>query len=138
MEHVEGFELLASTHKHDGLVYYGADREGSTTTGVTIELGEYHTVKVEAVVKLLGSVHGILTGHGIHHEEGLLWVDSLLDGCYLLHHLLIYCQTTSGINDDNIIAIYLGLLDRFLSFDYRVSLAFSSIYFGINLLTQYA
>ena len=43
--------------------YYGADTEGSTTTGITIELGENNTVEIEAVVELLGCIYSILTRH---------------------------------------------------------------------------
>ena len=63
MEHIDSLHLLAGTDKLDRLGNHGADTEGSTTTGITIELGENYTIEVEAVVELLGCIYSILTRH---------------------------------------------------------------------------
>ena len=105
VEGVYGFHLFASTNKLDGLIDNGTNGECSTTTGVTIQLGENHTGVVQSVVEFLGSVNGILTGHGIHHEEDFVRIDGILDVRNLLHQLLIDSQTTSGIHDDYVVCL---------------------------------
>ncbi len=114
MEHVDGLHLLARTHKLDGLGDHGADGEGGTATGVAVELGEHHAVEVEPVVELLGGVHGILTRHGVDHEQRLVGLDGLLQVGNLVHHLLIDGQTAGGIDDDHVIVFLLGLADGVL------------------------
>ena len=114
MEHVDGLHLLACTHKLDGFGDDGTDREGSTTTGVTIELGQHHTIEVETIVELLGRIHSILTCHRVDHEQRLVRIDGLLQVGNLVHHLLIDSQTTCGIDDDDIITLLLGLADGVL------------------------
>ena len=120
MEHVEGFHLLASTYKLDRLSDNSADAEGSTTTGVTIELGEYHTIEVQTIVELLGGIDSILTSHRVDDKQRLVRLDSLFQGCYLVHHLLIDSQTTSGIDDDDVIVLLLGFADSILGNLYNV------------------
>ena len=116
MEHVDGFHLLAGTHKLDGLGDHGTYRECSTATGVAIELGKHHAVEVQSVVELLGCVHGILTGHGVYDEESLVGIDGLLQVRYLVHHLLVDGQTTGGIDDDHVIVFLLSLADGMLCY----------------------
>ena len=110
MEHVYRLHLLASTNKLDGLGHNGTDTEGSTTACITVELGKYHTVEVETVVEFLGGIDGILTRHGVDHKERLIGTEMNLEIAYLLHHLLIYSQTTGSIDDNHVITVGLGLL----------------------------
>src|SRR5574344_242588 len=65
---VDSLRLFTRTNKLDGLVDHRPDRQGSTTTGITIEFGQHHAVEIEAVVEFLGGIDSILTGHGIDHE----------------------------------------------------------------------
>ena len=116
IEHVECLHLLARTDELDWLLHHGADREGRTTTRITIELGKDYASEVETIVKFLGSVNSILTCHRIDDEEDLVWINGILDVLDLTHHLLINCQTTSGIDDDHIIAVVLGLCDGILGY----------------------
>ena len=111
MEHVDGLHLLTSTHKLDGFGDYRTDTQSSTTTGVTIELGQHHAIEVETVVELLGGIHGVLTSHRVDDKQRLVGLYSFLQGGYLVHHLLVDGQTTGGIDDDNIIVLGLGLAD---------------------------
>ena len=55
-----------------------------------------------------GRVHGILSGHGIYHEERLVGVDALFDGGDFLHHLFVHRQTSGRIDDDHVVAFGLG------------------------------
>ena len=114
MEHIDSLHLLARTHKLDRLGDDSAYRQGSTTAGVTVQLGQHHTVEVQTVVELLGGVDCILTRHRVDHKERLVGLNSLLQGCYLIHHLLIDGQTTGSIDDDYIIVLGLGLTNSML------------------------
>ena len=138
MELVDGIELLAGTHELDGLVHHRADGEGRTATGVTVELGQYHAVEVQAVVEFLGRVHGILTGHGIDHEEDFVGMDGLLDGGNLVHHFLVHGQTTGGIDDNQVVTFGLGLLDGVLGNLHGVFAVGLAVHGHVNLLGQYA
>ena len=102
MEDLQRLHLLASTDELDRLIDDTAYRECSTTTRVTIELGEDHTIEVESLVKLGCGIDRILTSHGVNDEECLIRSDRLLDATDLIHHLLIDGQTTCGIDDDGV------------------------------------
>ena len=60
-----------------------------------------------------------------------------LDGRYLVHHFLINGQTTGGIDDDDVFALSLGVLDSILRNLHRILVAFLAIDFNLNLLTQH-
>ena len=114
MEGIDGLHLLARTDKLDGLRHHRANRKGSTAAGITVELGQHHAVEVQAVVEFLGGVHGILTGHRVHHEERLVGIHGLLQRSDLVHHLLIHGQTTGGIDDDHVVILSLGFAESIL------------------------
>ena len=137
MEHVDGLHLLARTHKLDGLGDDGTDGQGSTTAGVTVELGQHHAVEVQTVVELLGGVHGVLTGHRVDHEERLIGVDGLLQPTDLVHHLLVDGQTTGGIDDDHVVRLLLGLADSVLGNLHHVLVAFLDVDVAAYRLTNH-
>src|SRR5690606_186144 len=68
MEYIKGIHLLACTDKFDRLVDHRFDGEGSTTAGVTIQLSQYNSRKVESVIESLSGIHSVLTGHRIYDE----------------------------------------------------------------------
>ena len=120
MEDIEGLHLLAGADELDRLVDHGLDREGSTAAGITVHLCEHHSVEVETVVEGLGGLHGILTCHGIDHEEGLGRLDGLLDGSYLVHHLLVHSKTAGGIDDNQRVIFLCSVCYGILSYLNRV------------------
>ena len=114
MEGIDSLHLLTSTDKLDGLRHHRANRKGSTATGITVELGQHHAVEVQTVVEFLSCIHGILTGHRVHHKERLVWIHGILQRSNLVHHLLIHGQTTGGIDDDHVVVLGLSLADSIL------------------------
>ena len=124
MEHVQRLQLFSGAHELDGFSHHGLDGKGRTATGVTVHLGEHHTVKVQAVVEGFGRLHGILARHGIHHEERLRGLDGLVKGRYLIHQLLVHGQAAGGIHDDHAEALGLGLGNGALGNLHRVFLSF--------------
>ena len=149
MEHIQRFHLLARTDEFYRLVDHRADTQCRTATSIAVQLRQYHAVEIQPVVELLGGVYGILTGHGIHDEQRLGWLDSALDSRYLVHHLLIYRQTTCRIDDHHVISHLSRLSYRLLRNLHRittikrlgrVTIKQSTIseYFRVNLLAQHA
>ena len=136
MEDIESFHLLTLSDELDRLVHHGLDGQGGTTAGVTVHLGQNHAVEVQFVVKGFGSIDGILARHGVHHEENFVRVDGIFDVANLVHHLLIHGQTTSGIDDDHIVAVFLGVFDRIFGDFNRLFAAFLGINRNLNLLAQ--
>ena len=138
MEHIEGFHLLARTDELDRFLHHRADTERSTTACVTVELSEDNAIEVQPVVERLGCIHGILTRHGIDHEQGLLRLDSLFDCSDLGHHLLVNSQTTGCIDDHDVVTIYHSLSDGFPGFLNGIAYLFARENLGIDLLTKHA
>ncbi len=114
MEHLQRIGFLARGDELEGLVHHRTYRNGCTATGVTVEFGEYHSIVVEPFVELTGRIHGILTRHGIHHEEGFGRFHRLFDSLYLLHHLLVHSQTSCRIDDYRIESLLQGILHSIL------------------------
>ena len=138
MEHIQCLHLLACSDELDRLVDHRADTQRRTTAGITIQFSQYDAVKIQTVIKLFGGIHGILTGHSVHHEQSLGRLDRFLDSCYLGHHLLVYSQTTGRIDDHHIIAELAGLRYRVLRLFNGIRLLFRSIDFCVDLLAKHA
>ena len=111
IEDINSLHLLTGTDELDRLVDNRTDTEGSTATSITIELSQYHTVKVKSLVKLLRGINCILAGHRVNHKESLIRINSILETRDFIHHLFVNSQTTGSINDNQVIAFSLGLVD---------------------------
>ena len=105
IESVDGIHLLTHPHKLDRFVDYGTNGKRCSTAGITVQLGQYHAVKVQSIIELLRRIDGILSRHRVDDEQYFLRVDSILDRFDLLHHQLVDCQSTGGIDDDHIVAL---------------------------------
>ena len=111
IERLQRIGLLAHAHELDGLAGHLAHRKRAAATGIAVELGDDHAVKVGALGEGRDNVDDILAGHGIDDHQHLIGLDGLLDVHGLLHHLLVDLQTTGGIDDDHIAQVVDGLLD---------------------------
>ena len=114
---VEGLdvgELLADAAELDGLARHRAHGQGRAAAGVAVQLGEDHAVHAELLVEGLGHVHGVLTGHGVHHQEDFLGLHGLLDPRQLVHQLGVDVQPAGGIDDQHVPAVVPGVLDGLL------------------------
>ena len=89
MEGLQRIGLLAHADELDRLAGEVANRQGGTTTGITVCLGEDDTSERQRLIKGLGGIGGILTGHGIHHEQGFHRVDCPMQALDLAHHVFI-------------------------------------------------
>ena len=105
MENLQRVKFLSGAEELDRLPHRRAKRESRPSPCVPIHLGEHRTVKVQALVKCPGGVDGILSRHGVDHEEDLVRGDRLLDRLHFLHHLLVDVQPSGGIDDDEVTRI---------------------------------
>ena len=101
MEHIHRLHLLSGGDELDRLAGDVLDGKRGAASGVTVHLREYNTVKIKPFVEDLGCLHGILTRHGVHHEEGFGRLDGAVQRGDLVHKLLIHSQTTGGVYDDH-------------------------------------
>ena len=138
MKLVYGIQLFTSTYKLDGLVNHRTDRKGGTTTGITIQLGQYYTIEIKSFIEFFGGVYSILTGHRIHYEQNFVRIDGLLNSGNLVHHFFVYSQAPGGIDDYKIIAFGFGFLDGILGNDYRIFAVRFRVHRYVNLFSQYA
>ena len=136
MEHLEGIHLFAGADEFQRFFDHGTDRDGGTTSGITVEFCQYDTVKIETIIKLLSRVDCILTGHRVHHKEGLARMDGSFDGRDFLHHLFIYGQTTRSIDDNRINMFVPCVLDGVFGNLYRIFVALFGVNLHTDLLTQ--
>ncbi|MNM44050.1 hypothetical protein D3C81_549410 [compost metagenome] len=120
VERLERFALLAHTDELDRLAGNGAHRQRSTATGVTVDLGQDHTGQRQRITKRLGGVGGVLTGHGVNHEQRLDRLDRGVQVFDLGHHLGVDMQTTGGIDDDHVDEFQFGFADRRFGNRYRL------------------
>ena len=103
--------------------------------GITYEL--LITYLNKELLELFCSVHRILTGHRVYHEECLGGVYSLFDGANLLHHRLVDGQTAGGIDDYKVVVVLFRLFDGVqcnLHGVFRLGLA---VYGNANLLAKH-
>ena len=138
MELVDGIEFLARTYKLDRFVHYRTDREGRTTAGITVELGQHHAVKVEAFVELFGCVDRILSGHRVYHEQNFVGLDGFFDGSDLIHHLFVDCQTSGRIDNYQIVSLGTCFFDGILGDGNRIFAVDLRVHRYVNLFGQYA
>ena len=99
--------------------------------------GEHHAVEVQTVVEFLGCVHGILSGHGIYHEERLVGVDTVLDGGDFLHHLFVHRQASGRIDDDHVVTFGLGFFHSVLCNLHGILVVRFAIYGDADLFAQH-
>ena len=117
---IEIIELLTGRGVHDGLAGDLTDRQGRTTTGVTVQLSENDAGKVHAIAEGLGRLHGVLADHGVNDKKDFVWVDGIADIARLRHQGLIDAQAASGIDDDHIVLLLLSLSNALLGDVHRV------------------
>ena len=105
---VEGLQvadLLPHTGKLNGLAGGSLHRKGRAAAGVAVQLGEDNPVHPQAAVEALGHVNGVLAGHGVDDQKGLIGLYLGLDGPQLVHQRLVDVQAAGGVDNDNVVAV---------------------------------
>lgn len=75
-----------------------AHRQRGPATGITIELGQHHPGQGQGLVERTRGIDGILTQHGVNHEQGFDGVQRGMQSLDLGHHLFVDGQPTGGIH----------------------------------------
>ena len=123
VEGLNHIQLFAGAHELDGLAGGGSDGEGGAAPGVTVQFGEDDAVDPQGLVKGGGGVYRVLAGHGVHHQQNLVGMDSGLHPLQLVHQCLIHVETAGGIQKHHVAAVIFGVADGVFSNLHRVSLA---------------
>ena len=80
--------------------------------GVAVELGQDHAVELRDLGELLGDVDRVLAGHRVHDQQHDVRLDALLDVRQLLHQRLVDVQAAGRVDDQDVLAVALGLVER--------------------------
>ena len=81
----------------------------ASAAGVAVGLGQDDAVHPDLFVEGLGHVDGVLAGHRVHHQQGLVHRHRLLDVDQFVHQDLVDLQPAGGIQDDDVVAVVLGV-----------------------------
>ena len=111
MERLDLVELFAGADELDGLAGHGLDGQRRAASCVAVELGEHDAGNVEVLVERLGGADGVLTGHGVDHEQDLIGLHSRFDGLQLVHERFINVQAACRIEEDHVVAVPDGVGD---------------------------
>ena len=106
---LQGLHLLAGADELDRLTAHLADREGGTTAGITIKLGEHRTGDPHLVVEGTGELGRLLADHRIHHQQYLIGLHSGADPHHLLHHLGVDLEAPCGVDQERVEAFLFRL-----------------------------
>ena len=114
MEGLDIAQLFAGTGKLDGLARHGPDRQRRAAAGVAVQLGDNDAVDAQLFIEGFRHIHGVLTGHGVHHQQDFLGMNRRLDFLQLLHQRFVDVQAAGGVDDQHVLAVIPGVLDGFL------------------------
>ena len=123
VEQLDHVQLFAGAHELDGLAGGGPDGQGRAASGVAVQLGEHDAVDAQGLVKGGGGVDGILTGHGVYHQENFVGMNLGLDVLQLVHQGLVHMQTTGGVQKHHVVAVVPGVFDGLLGDAHGIGLS---------------
>ena len=115
MERLQCIGFFADTQEFNRFTGDMADRQRRTAARITIDFSQHHTGQRQGFVEGFGGVCRILTGHGIHDEQGFDRVNRRMQLFDFPHHAFIDMQTTRGIHQQDIKELQLRMFQRFLS-----------------------
>ena len=77
--------------------------------GVAVHFGQHHAGKRQLLMELLGGTDGILSGHGVGHEQDFLGIEQPLERLHFVHEFIVNMQAAGGIHDHHVTARVHGL-----------------------------
>ena len=87
-------------------------RQRRATARITVELGQHHAGQRQGVVEGLGSVDGILAEHRIDHKQRFGRLEPGVQRGDLLHHRLVDTEAAGRIDDQHVVVVLLGPVER--------------------------
>src|SRR3954463_7916238 len=112
VEALELVELLPHAGEQDRLARDRLDAQRGAATGVAVELAHEHAVELDGLGELLGDVDRVLAGHRVDHEQDVVRLDRRADVDELLHELRVDVQAAGGVDDEDVLAVHLRLVER--------------------------
>ena len=95
-------------------------RKCRAAAGVAVHLRQYDAGYVEQIVKALGDVDRVLSGHRVNHEQYLGRIQLGFYIAQLVHHVLVDMKPTGGVDEHHVVSVFdsvrnslLRDLDRF-------------------------
>jgi hypothetical protein len=110
MELVEVGQPLTGGGEGDGSTDHFLHAQSGATAGVAVQLGEDDPVEIEGLVEGLGGGHGVLAGHGVDDQEGVVGIHRLGDLPDLFHEIGVDGQAAGSVHDEHITAEAPGLV----------------------------
>ena len=112
MENLKGVELFPHPDELDRLTGDCTNRQGRTTAGITIHLGQDNASQRQLLIEARRHRHRILPGHSVSDKKDFLRGDRLDDPHELTHQLGVNMQTTGGIKNDCVETVELSVTTR--------------------------
>ena len=112
VETLELVELLAGGGEEDRLAGDLLDAQRGAAARVAVELGHHDAVELDRLGELLGDVDGVLAGHRVDDEQDVGRAHDLADAHELLHELLVDVQAARRVDDEHVLAVLLGAVER--------------------------
>ena len=112
VEHLEIGKLFTDADILDRSARHRLDGQGRAAAGIAVHLGQDHAGQGQILVEGFGHGHGILTGHGVGHEQNFLRLYGGLDVHQLLHEQGVDVQAARRIEDDHGALLLFGVFER--------------------------
>ena len=122
MERLDIVKFFAYTRELYRLAGYREDCQRSAAPGVAVKLGEDNAGDIQRLVEALRNIHGVLTCHGVHHQQYLVRRGLALDVFQLVHERFVNVQTSRSIQQNNVEAVVLGVFYALFCDLHRVGL----------------
>src|SRR3954469_15084864 len=112
VEALELVELLPHAGEQDRLARDRLDAERRAAARVAVELRHHDPVELDGGRELLRDVHRVLAGHRVDDEQDVVRPDRLADVDELAHERLVDVQAAGGVDDEDVLALLLGPIER--------------------------
>ena len=94
--------FFAHADELDRLSGHLANGERGPAASVAIHLCKHNAGERELLMELVGRADGILSSHGISHEQNLLRIEQALERLHFVHQLIVDMQAPGSIHDEHI------------------------------------
>ena len=111
MEFLQPIQLFTDTNKLDRDASHSLNAECCSAASIAVQLGENHAIQFQSVIKRLGTVDRILTGHRIANQQSLVRSNAAVNLLQLFHQRRVDVQTTGGVENHDLRADSLCFLN---------------------------
>ena len=112
MKQLQAVELLAHAGELDRTAGDLTHRQRGATAGIAIELGQHHAGERQRLAEGARHIHRVLTLHRVNHKQGFGRMQRAMQFGDLAHHGLIDRQPSGGIDNQHIVIVGAGILQR--------------------------